>query len=225
MKTWMISILVTALFISARATAQQRLYIDGFDSPNNVSEPGGWWYVYDDSRLGGNSVVSPAPDQFAPTQSHDGQGYAARMQGRAGNKLGWDFFGMGFTITRDSGCPIAKPVDLRRYSTLEFKIKGKASAGRLSVIIPYTDDSCENNVPDTLTAWADHRADITSELSDTWTTVRLDLRRSFAQPAWTKPEHVVSIEQVLSRVHVIQWHFSSSDGDAVDVWIDDIAIY
>jgi hypothetical protein len=225
MKTWIAAIWFTALLTSAVAGAGERLNIDSFDHPDNKTELGGWWYVYDDARVGGNSTVSPAVDHFTPAKSSDGQGYAAHLQGKCGNKLGWDFFGMGFTIMSDSGCPVSSPIDLSGYGTLEFKIKGEVSAGRLSVVIPYTDNSCENNVPETLTAWADYQVGITANISDTWTTVRLDLRKDFSQPTWTKPEHAVSIEQVLSHAHVIQWHFSSADGDTVDVWIDDIAIY
>ena len=147
------------------------------------------------------------------------------MQGTTGNKLGWDFFGFGFTLTKDSGCPVSTPVDLSRYSTLEFKIKGRASAGRLTVIIPYTGNRCENNVPETLTGWADYQTAVTADLSDTWTVVTLDLREDFSQPYWTQPGHVVSIEEVLRRAHVIQWQFSSADGDTLDLWIDDVKLY
>ena len=225
MKFLISTLYLSAFLFATTASAADRLTIDSFNTPDNKTELGGWWYVFDDARVGGNSTVSPAPDHFLPEKSADAQGYAAHMKGRAGNKLGWDFFGMGFTITSDSGCPVCSPIDLSQYTTLEFKIKGKVSAGRLSVVIPYTGNTCENNVPETFTAWADYQAGVTARLSDTWTVVRLDLRKDFSQPAWTKPEHAVSIDKVLRAAHVIQWNFTSADGDTVDVWIDDVVLY
>ncbi len=225
MKKWMATMGLSASLFAAASTAGERLSIDSFGTPDNKTEIGGWWYVFNDARVGGNSTVSPAPDHFAPEKSADGQGFAVHLQGRTGNKLGWDFFGVGFTVTADSGCPVCTPIDLSRYSTLEFKIKGKVSAGRLSVNLPYTGNRCENNVPDTLTAWADYQAGITAKVSETWTTVRLDLHKDFSQPGWTRPEHVVTVDQVLRRAHVIQWQFISADGDTADIWIDDIVLY
>ena len=225
MKKWIATIGLLPLLVGATANGADKLCIDRFDSPDNKTELNGWWYVFDDARVGGNSTVSPPPGHFAPGESGDAQGYAAHLTGKSGNKLGWDFFGMGFTVMSDSGCPISSAVDLSQYHTLEFKIRGKVSAGRLSVVIPYTGEKCENLVPETLTAWADYQAGVTAKVGEEWTTVRLDLRKDFSQPAWTKPSHMVSIEQVLQRAHVIQWHFSSADGDTVDLWIDDIYLY
>ena len=218
-----ISVMMSALSIPAFAA--DKMVIDTFSDGDQRSEAGGWWYTYDDARLGGNSQCAPSPGGFTPTQGTDSQGWAARLTGLTGTKLGWDFFGMGVTLTEDSGCPTANPVDISAYSTLEFKIKGSASAGRLTVALIYSDNTCQGNLPNTKTAWADYQAAVTADLSATWTTVKLDLRNDFAQPFWTKAEHVVSIEEVLRQAHVIQWHFSSADGDTLDLWIDDIMLY
>lgn len=222
-----IYIIYTTVFLSliGQSVMADKFMIDRFDDGDNRSEQGGWWYTYDDSRLGGNSQCSPVPDQFKPIQSGDEQGYAARLTGLTGTKLGWDYFGMGVTLTKDSGCPNPHAVDISKYNTLEFKMKGNASAGRLIVKILYTDDKCEGNIPVTKTAWADYQAAVTSDLNKDWITVKLDLRKDFAQPHWTKAEHVFPIEEVLKKAHSIQWHFYSADGDTLDLWIDDIMLY
>ena len=209
---------------SISASATERLYIDGFDDGNNVSEQGGWWYVYNDSRTGGNSEVTPL-GTLTPSQSNGPQGYAAHVDGTAGNQLGWDYFGFGVTLTATSGCPRQKKVDISKYTTLEFKIKGDASGGRMTVSLPYTGGTCEGYIPETLTGWADYEASITAELTGEWQTVRLNLRSDFAQPFWAKPEDKVSMEDVLRNASQLQWHFSSADGDTLSVWIDDIYLY
>lgn len=219
-----IALIPVMLMAAYPASGKEVLLVDSFEDGDNRTELGGWWFAYDDSKVGGNSVVRPAKE-FAPTKSNTQQGYAARLRGTTGNKLGWDFFGLGFSVTKDSGCPVSTPVDLSQYSTLEFKIKGYASAGRLTILIPYTDNYCENNIPATRTAWADYQTAVTSDVSDAWTVVTLNLREDFSQPHWTKPEHVVSIEDVLRNAHVIQWQFSSADGDTLDLWIDDVKLY
>ena len=213
------------IFTGPAFAAKKKLHIDSFTDGNNVSEQGGWWYVFNDARLGGNTEVTPLGELY-PTKLKDAQGYAAHVEGTTGNKLGWDYFGFGVTLTKDSGCPKQKHVDISEYSTLEFKIKGDASGGRLTVALLYTGDSCdENYVPVTLTHWADYEASVTSELTGEWRTVRLNLRNDFAQPKWAKPEDIVPIESVLKSMSQIQWHYSSADGDNLSVWVDDIYLY
>ena len=209
---------------SAGASAGDKLHIDSFADGNNVSEQGGWWYVYNDARLGGNTEVTPL-GTLTPTKSNDSQGYAAHVEGTTGNQLGWDYFGFGVTLTANSGCPSQQKVDISKYTTLEFKMKGDASGGRLTVTLLYTGDTCEGYIPETLTHWADYEASVTSDLSSEWQTVRLNLRADFAQPYWAKPEDKVSIEDVLKNASQLQWHFSSADGDTLNVWVDDINLY
>ncbi|MBN2344455.1 MAG: hypothetical protein JXX29_09495 [Deltaproteobacteria bacterium] len=225
MKSPIWATLIASLLIAIPATAGKKLTIDSFTDGDNKSEQGGWWYVYDDARLGGNSEMTPSGCTLTPTKGTDAQGYAAHVQGTTGNKLGWDYFGFGVTVAKDSGCPNQNKVNLSQYSTLEFKIKGEFSGGRLVVLIPYHGDTCEGNVPETMTHWADYETSINADITSEWTTVRLNLRNDFKQPFWTKPEDRVSIETVLKSVSVLQWHFSSADGDTLDVWIDDVVLY
>ncbi|MBN2527119.1 MAG: CIA30 family protein [Deltaproteobacteria bacterium] len=214
----------SALFSLPAVADKKKLHIDSFKDGNHISQQGGWWYVYDDARLGGNTEVTPL-GVLNPTKGNDAQGYAAHVEGTVGNKLGWDYFGFGVTLKSDSGCPAMKKVDLSKYTTLEFKIKGDASGGRLTVALLYSGETCDGNVPKTLTHWADYEASVTADLTGKWTTVRLNLRNDFAQPYWAKPEDKVCIEKVLKSLSVLQWHFSSPDGDSLNVWIDDIYFY
>ncbi|MBN2716675.1 MAG: CIA30 family protein [Deltaproteobacteria bacterium] len=225
MKYTTLTIIILSILVSLPVLAgKKKLHIDSFSDGNNASEQGGWWYVYDDARLGGNTEVTPL-GPLNPTKCGDKQGFAAHVEGTTGNKLGWDYFGFGVTLASDSGCPGGQKVDISGYSTLEFKMKGDASGGRLTVTLLHTSDKCEGLVPETLTHWADYEASVTSELTGQWTTVRLNLRNDFSQPKWAKPEDKVSIEAVLKQASQIQWHYSSADGDNLSVWIDDIYLY
>ncbi len=212
-----ISVLVFAVILCAAG----KFVIEDGTTGKNQATCVGWWYTYNDNETGGNSEVWPEPQKFE--KSKDGAGFVARMKGKTGNKLGWDFIGMGVTLSEDSGCPgKATPVDLTKYTTLSFKIKGEISGGRFTVIIPYTESKCEEGKygTKTLTEWADYEIGISPKVTKDWTTVKIDLRKDLKQPKWAKK--IVSIEEVLKNAHNINWHFSSPDGDIIDVSIKDI---
>jgi len=207
---------------AAWLTAAEGLVIDNGQKSGNQASGSGWWYTYNDAAQGGDSTVSPEPNKFELTK--DGKIFAARMKGQTGNKLGWDFIGMGVTINDKAGCPSATPVDLNQYNTLSFKIKGAISGGRLTVIIPYEESKCQKDSYEmkTLTDWADYETVINKSITKDWTTVKLDLKKDFKQPKWAKK--TVSIEEVLKNAHNINWHFTSPDGDTVDISITDIEL-
>ena len=176
--------------------------------------------MYSDANSGGNSTVEPANGKFEMTK--DGDGFAAVIKGKTGNKLGWDFVGLGVTLGEKSGCPGGGvPVDLSKYSTLTFKAKGDLSGGRLIVNIPYSANNCgkdESTV--SLTDWADYEIGISSKVGKDWSTVKIDLKKDLKQPKWAKK--TVSISEVLKNAHNINWHFSSADGDTIELWIKDV---
>ena len=219
---------VIVLLMFDLISATNNFLIDNCDDGNSETVSGGWWYTYDDHDKQGNSVVWPKPHSF--TMSYpgaDGKGYAARMKATAGNMLGWDYAGIGFLISRETGCPINKPMDISAYRYLQFKAKGKLTGGRLTITLPYMETICRNgewaeNV--TLTEWSDYEAGITSKINEHWTTLKLDLRKDFRQPRWAKPVNSVDIERVLKAATSFSFHFSSPDGDSVDLWIDDIEL-
>ena len=226
MKVFIYTTFLVICALSYSSMAADKLVVDNFNDGDNRTEQNGWWFAYNDNRIGGNSQCTPAANTFTPTKGNDSQGWAGRLTGLTGTKLGWDYIGLGFSLNADAGCPTAKPMDISKYHTLEFKMKGSASAGRLIVSILYMEDNtCDGMVPISKTAWADHQAGVTSDLNAEWTTVKLDLRKDFAQPSWTKAANVVPIEEVLRHAHIINWHFYSSDGDTLDLWIDDVVLY
>lgn len=182
---------------------------------------GGWWYTYDDNAQGGNSKVEPAPGKFA--MAKEGNSYAAYMKGKAGSKLGWDFIGIGCSLTKESSCPDMKPVDVSKYTTLEFRIKGTVAGGRLTVVLPYVEEKCgENYATISKTGWADYEAAITGKVKSEWTVVKLNLRKDFKQPAWAKNENKAPIESVLKNLKGMSFHYTSQDGEEIDIMIDDI---
>ncbi len=215
-------LIAVAVVLAAAAVimAAGKFVVEDGSTGKNPATCGGWWYVYNDAGSGGNSEVTPAPDKFEMTK--DGGVYAAKMKGKAGNKLGWDFIGMGVTLGPDAGCPGAsKPVDLSRYTTLSFRIKGDLSGGRLVVILPYSTNKCEEGKGvQTLTEWADYEVGISPKVTKDWTTVKLELRKDFKQPKWAKKK--VSIDDVLKNAHNINWHFSSPDGDTIEVAVTNV---
>lgn len=216
----MLMAIAAVVAVAAVVWAADKYVVEDGNSGENPATCGGWWYTYNDASSGGNSEVWPAPDKFEMTK--EGSGYAVKMKGKAGNKLGWDFIGVGATLSPKAGCPGgAIPVDLSKYTTLSFRIKGEITGGRLTVVLSYTENKCPN--PKTITDWADYEVGISPKLARDWTTVRLDLRKDFKQPKWAKK--TVSIEDVLKNAHNIGWHFSSPDGDTVEIYIDDVELY
>ena len=225
MKRLILVFLLSALCIATIAVAGKKLAIDNFSDANRQSLQGGWWYVYDDSGKGGESKVTPLKGDFKTEKADSRQGHAARIRGITGKKLSWDFVGMGVTLTKDSGCPTGKPVDISKYSTLEFKVKGKVSGGNLAVVLPYVKDGCKGMEPESKIGWADYQTFITPQVTENWKTVKLNLRKDFKQPVWAQPHQKANIEDVLKNMHIIHWHFSSPAGDALDLWVDDVVLY
>jgi hypothetical protein len=211
--------------ITGAGIAQDVYIVDNADDGDGRSVKGGWWYTYNDNVNGGNSFVVPPVNGFKMSgPGYGDQGYAIHMKGSAGDKLGWDYVGVGVTLTEESGCPKAVPVDLRSFSKIRFMMKGSVSGGRLTMILTYTENKCKNgsNESATLTGWADYEAPLTAKLKPDWTPVQLDLRKDFHQPKWVKAGNTVPIEKVLENMKNINFHFSSPDGDSVDLWVDNI---
>ena len=207
------------------ASAQGSFVVDSCNDGGPISDQGGWWYTYDDSENGGNSVVLPPNGKFMMSKpGYQNKGYAARMSGTVGNKLGWDYDAIGVTLTAAGGCPNAKPTDLREYTKFQFKMKGTLSGGRLIVSLPFTQNRCESgaNSPSSLTEWADYEVALTKKVKPDWTTVTLDLRNDFHQPKWAKQNDIAPIEKVLENLKNLNFQFSSPDGDSVEIWLDDV---
>ena len=209
MKKAVVLAVAIVMAMYAAAFAGGKLVVDNTPDKNQASG-GGWWYSYDDSSSGGNSQVT-----FSP----------GKMKGKTGNKLGWDFVGMGVTLGEKCGCYQGKgavPVDLSGYSTISFKIKGAISGGRLVLNIPYSANECkkDSTTPASLTDYADYETVLNMKLSKDGETVKLNLKNDFKQPKWAKK--TFPIDEVLKNAHNINFHFTSPDGDTVEVEVSDI---
>jgi hypothetical protein len=220
-----ISTLLCIALCVMTAASQSSFVVDSCNDGDSRSAQGGWWYTYNDSDNGGNSLVFPVVHNFMMSKpGYGGKGFAAMMKGTVGNKLGWDFIGLGVNLTKSSGCPEVKPVNLKEFNKFQFKMKGTLSGGRLIINLPYTENKCQSGLdyPLSLTEWADYEAALTSKVKPDWTTVTLDLRKDFKQPKWAKQNAIVPIDKVLENVKNLNFQFSSPDGDSVEIWIDDV---
>lgn len=222
----MLFLCVLALSVVAEP-GKSIMLIDDCDDGNIRTLSTGWWYTYTDSADGGNSKVFPPHGRFSMDAPGYGKsGKAAHMKGFAGNKLGWDYVGIGFTLSNKCGCPIAIPFDMREYKHLRFVMKGTITGGRLVLVLQYTDNGCESGLdhPQSLVEWADYETDLTKKITPKWTKVCLELRSDFHQPDWTKSNLIVPIETVLQNSKNLNFQFASPDGDSIDVWIDNIEL-
>jgi len=221
-----LAVLVMALALAGFIYAADSFMIENGEDSTAESTSGGWWYVYDDASSQGNSVVWPKPNAFEMSApGSDGKGFCARMKGTTGNKLGWDFVGMGVAISKDTICPTNKPMDISEYKYLQFKAKGTITGGRLIVVLPYMVNICKDGKYESnksLTEWADYEAAISPKLKNEWTTIKLELRKDFKQPKWAKTQ--VDVEKVLKAAGSVSFHFSSADGDSVDLSVDDLQL-
>jgi hypothetical protein len=220
-----IKTLLCIVFLATGISAQRSFVMDDCEDGDPRSIRGGWWYTYDDKGTGGNSYVTPPPYGFKMSGPGCGTtGYAAHMKGTAGDKLGWDYIGMGVNIADTCACPAAKPVDMKEYTKIRFKMKGSVSGGRLTMLFPYTENKCKSSAdsPASLTEWADYEAPLTAKLTPDWTVVELDLRKDFRQPRWAKQTAIVPMVKVLENLKNVNFHFQSPDGDSIDLWVDDV---
>lgn len=183
----------------------------------NPAACGGRWYTYNDAVLGGNSQVDPLKKSIV------NGGYCVSLQGVTGNKLGWDFIGMGVTLGEKCGCqPNSRPANLTAYSTLSFKISGAISGGTLIVRLPYMEyyQDKGKTLDRTLTDWADYEYNLNQHLRRSWTRVNINLKKDLRQPQWAKK--IVPITEVLKNAHELDFHFSSPNGDAVTFAVSDV---
>ena len=223
------------VFTAVLAIAAVGLYmkVDLNNTNTQRNELGGIWCTYDDHHQGGNSSVWPPAStncenlfvKSAP--GYGNRGYAIRITGTAGTKLGFDYIGVNTFLSEYSSCPRCNGIDIRKFHGIEFKIKGSVKAGTVSVIIPH-----EGPVPEkdmftckSLTDYEDYESDITNSITDSWKTVRLDFKKDFKQPAWTKAGHVTAMDDVLADANLIKWQYKGGNGQAVDIWIDDLQLY
>jgi hypothetical protein len=222
---------LAAALLAAAATGLY-MKVDYNNTDSKMNDLGGIWSTYDDRGSNGTSVVWPPASTSCEnlfvksSPGYGGKGYAVRITGTTGTKLGYDFIGVNTFLSQYSSCPRCSGIDIKKFTGIEFKVKGKIVSGLVSVIIPH-----ESAQPDkllftcrNLTNYEDFEADITKRITPDWKVVRLDFRKDFKQPGWTKKENITDMETVLSNANLLKWQFKGSGG-VVDIWIDDLQLY
>lgn len=208
------------------------LLVDDFEDGDAVNELGGAWHAFDDRHEGGESVSWPESAFLGGgfTASAPGfreHGYAARLIGKTGSVLGWDYIGLTTGLGPNCLCPLAEPptIELPTYDGVQFMAKATMSSGPLYVKLSLTKDGEADNcagglAADSLTGYCDHEFDFSPTITADWTLVRMPFS-AMTQPSWG-PQ--IPIEEVLPTAKEISWLFQTRDGE-VDLWIDDISLY
>ncbi len=210
------------------------LLIDDCDDGDNENELGGMWLSYDDGHDPGVGESTVEPESWFKdgtfTMSEPGEGdtgYAARIVGTTATKLGYDYVGLISSLGPNSYCPDPQPaeIDVASYTGLQFSIKGAVQGGRLVVKILHSKEGTEDNCTDngltgnTLTSWNDYAVNITDQLTEEWSTVRVNFRKDFVGPS------TVSIEEVLAHAKDVHFFFQTTKGGTVDLTVDNLALY
>lgn len=220
-------------FAVAVAAVGVYMRVDYNNNDTRFNELGGVWCTYDDSWQGGTSKVWPPAstkneNNFVKSAPGAGdKGYAIRITGTAGTKLGWDYIGVNTFLSPHSTCPECIGIDLTKFTGIKFKIKGKVEAGEVFFILPHEAREVDKSrgICRTLTSYADYEADITRDITPSWKDVKIDFRKDLKQPSYTKKNEIVDIEKVLSNANIIKWHYKDGKGHKVDIWIDDLEFY
>jgi len=209
--------------------------VDNMDDGDKFNRNGGIWSTYSDRHQGGDSVVWPiehgyGKDEFIMSApGFGGKGWAVRITGRTGYKIGFNYNYLGVVVRFNSKsyCPECKGTNIRKYNGIRFKIKGNLQQGRLFFILPYESEECINErlTCASLTDYADFEKDITEYVTDEWKTVIIDFRKDLSQPFWVSKDKIFDIEKVLENVHLFKWQYKNGNGEIMDLWIDDVELY
>jgi hypothetical protein len=224
---------VYAVVLAIAAVSSYMMIIDYNNTDTKFNELGGVWCTYDDHYQGGDSTVWPpasvkGENNFVKSSpGSSGKGYAIRITGTAGTKLGWDYIGVNTFLSPRSTCPECVGIDLSRFTGIKFKIKGRVEAGKVVFIFPHEAHVIDKSrgICKSLTSYADYEADITKYITPNWKKVKINFRKDLKQPDWAKPENRYDIEKVLSDANLIKWQYENGGGHKVDIWIDKLEFY
>jgi hypothetical protein len=221
------------IFILAAAAVSVYMKVESGSRQGSVNDLGGIWCTYDDHYQGGTSSVWPpasttGENNFVKSApGSGGKGYAIRITGVSGSKLGWDYIGVNTFLSPHATCPECVGIDLTRFTGVKFKIKGLVETGEVKFIMPYEARAVDKSrgICKSMTSYADYETDITKYITPEWKQVKLVFRKDFKQPFWTKTAEQVNIEQVLANENLIKWQYSRGAGHRVDIWIDKLEFY
>ena len=139
MPSYMKLIAATGMF--AIAAVMTYYVIDNMNEGRNFNRNGGVWSTYSDAQEGGDSVIWPEPSSaagnaFVMSQpGYGGSGWAVRVTGRSGTKLGlnYNYLGVVNRFSDDTSCPKCAGVNIRKYRGIMFKVRGRVPSGSLSL--------------------------------------------------------------------------------------------
>ncbi|MCE5299941.1 MAG: hypothetical protein LLG37_03580 [Spirochaetia bacterium] len=207
--------------------------IDNNNTDGKVNSLGGVWCTYNDNWQGGTSTIWPpasinGENSFVKSAPGFGdKGYAVRITGTTGGKLGRNYAGVNTFLSEHSTCPECFGIDITNFKGVKFRIKGELNGGSLFFAIPHESREVDKNrgICRTLTGYADYEADISASVTPEWKEVRLNFRKDFKQPIWVKDNERVSIEAVLADAGLVKWQYKSAKASKYDIWIDDLELY
>jgi len=203
--------------------------LDNLEDGDNGNWWGGFWYTYDDSPNGGNSVVYPLPDAkggigFIPSDVTDqlGNNYAARMWGQLGGGYQYAFVGMGTNLAQNGSNPA--PADISGFTAVRFKVKGNGKTYQFKLNDPNAPNRNYKVYLYTFTA------------GPSWQTITVNLNETDLAYGWGNYNNKTNpgapdwndkppLSQVLRGVEAFQWQtVDQTAGTQVDLWIDDIEL-
>ena len=187
--------------------ANETLIFDADMEQENMTYMATYWFSFNDSEPGGSSVVTPLSSATAPfemsTPGYDGKGKAAMMEYvlNGHDDLGYNaFVGMGLNFKEPAG----KAFDMTGSTGISFWMKNDSNV-YIEVELVGIEDACDYYV---------YITDVHKE----WTLIELSWS-DFAQYSWGK-----QVAWDLSKLTKCQWKVQEADGEAGQVWIDDVKI-
>ncbi|HDT15591.1 MAG TPA: hypothetical protein ENN55_05210 [Firmicutes bacterium] len=227
-------VLAAAAVLTAFATTTFYM-VDNMDDGSRINRDGGIWSTYSDYYQGGSSIVWPPEKEgpgsgfFMSKPGFGEKGWAVRVTGRAGDKLGenYSYLGVVMRLKASSACPRCEGTDISRYRGLRFRLKGELKGGTLRFILPYETNECdaERTTCKSMTNYADYEKDITEFAGDEWVQVVINFREDLRQPSWAGRKYSYDIQEVLKNMHLFKWQYTGPGGSEADFWIDDLELF
>ncbi len=189
---------------------------DMSDGDNRILEAGnrgGYWYTYKDAV----STVWPATGVFQMSAPGRGDAdFAARMTGTLGPG-GTLYVGMGFSFTEPKAMYDATLEGA--CAGLRFWVRAGTFHGATPLRLKMPDANTDPDGGVCTNCYDDHGFDVTVAPSE-WSLVEIPFA-DMTQEGWGSPR--ASFEP--ARAYGIQWQVNRPSGAAIDLWVDDIALF
>ncbi len=225
----LLKVTITSILLVCVSLSLQAAVLDNFEDGDNGNWWGGYWYTYDDSSDGGDSVVNPLPDAkggvgFIPSDVTDqpNNNYAAHMWGQLGSGYQYAYVGMGTNLGQSGDNPA--PVDISAYTGVRFKVKGSGTY-QFKLVDPGASQRNFKVYLKTFTA------------TSNWQTVTVNFNETDLAYGWGNYNNKIApndptnwgdkppLSQVLQRCQAFQWQtVEQTAGTEVNLWVDDIEL-